>query len=259
MEEGTIGESLQNAIGKGLGNLNSFGSGLLNATQTIPSESMRKTGQFCASCGAKLPRGAGFCPGCGAKVGEGTSAPNSVAQGLPDGRSRQSRFDGGVLKCPGCGATINATNAVCPECGLQLSGRAVVGSVQEFANKLLEIEQGRSGIGMLGNFLGMSSSIDEQKKTLISTFPIPNTVEEITEFMYLALSNIDVRLSKKGLFSAWKRGSNEAAKKELSDTWVAKMQQVYLKAERSFPSDPAFKQIRRLYLDKMAELNMRVE
>ena len=46
--------------------------------------------------------------------------------------------------------------------------------------------------------------VDKQKLALIQNFPIPNTVDDILEFMLLAVSNIDVNLSKK----AWNNRSS---------------------------------------------------
>lgn len=46
--------------------------------------------------------------------------------------------------------------------------------------------------------------VDKQKLALIQNFPIPNTVDDILEFMLLAVSNIDVSLSKK----AWNNRSS---------------------------------------------------
>lgn len=92
--------------------------------------------------------------------------------------------------------------------------------------------------------------------TLIRTFPIPNTVDEIYEFMLLATTNINVKVSKNTVWSKFENsGSSE---KEISDAWIAKMRQAYQKAEIAFPKDPAFKHIRKIYFDKMNELKMEV-
>ena len=95
---------------------------------------------------------------------------------------------------------------------------------------------------------------------MIKSFPIPNTIEEISEFMFLAVGNIDVNLSKNTFFNNSPGGRQQGgAPREISDAWVAKMQQVYAKAERTFPNDPAFTQIRDLYLSKMKELKIKVK
>ena len=44
--------------------------------------------------------------------------------------------------------------------------------------------------------------------------------------------------------------------KVISDACVAKMQQVYQKAEILFPDDPAFAKVKQIYTDKMVELKM---
>ena len=46
--------------------------------------------------------------------------------------------------------------------------------------------------------------------------------------------------------------------KMISDAWVAKMQQMYQKAEILFPNDPTFAGIQKIYFDKMAELKIKI-
>ncbi len=88
--------------------------------------------------------------------------------------------------------------------------------------------------------------------------PIPNTIDDILEFILLAVSNIDVTLSKK----SWSNRSSNMQifamemPKVISDAWVAKMQQVYQKAEILFPDDPMFVKIKQIYTDKMVELKL---
>lgn len=99
---------------------------------------------------------------------------------------------------------------------------------------------------------------DRQIIAHISTFPIPNTVEEISEFMFMVAGNINVNYSKarKHIWSASYEGT---AEKAISDAWLSKMQQLYNKALMSFSDDPIFQQINQVYTTKMAELNLSVD
>ena len=77
--------------------------------------------------------------------------------------------------------------------------------------------------------------------------------------MYLAVGNIDVNLSKNTMLNNTPGYRQQGGvQREISDAWVAKMQQVYAKAERTFPNDPAFQQLRDIYLAKMKELKIKV-
>jgi len=237
------------------------------APQTAPPPVSRTTGSFCVNCGTKLDPGAKFCPECGAAVG--SSAPSVNVPPIPTAASvnpaaRQQEFAGTVLKCPNCGAVISQTTAVCPECGHHITGQAAVSSVQAFSDKLMLLESRRKGAG-IGQLLGVSvDPVDNQKLSLIRSFPIPNTIDDIQEFMLLAIANIDVGLSKNTLNNRYqsKMKSGESSltmPRTISDAWVAKMKQAFQKAAAAFPNDPAFAYVRQLYVDKMTELKMKID
>ena len=222
-------------------------------------------GGFCANCGTQLAPGSKFCPGCGAPAnGSTTQTPPPIPQMQPtqsnmygNSETRQQEFAGKVLKCPNCGAVISQTTAVCPECGMRITGQAAVSSVQVFQNQLMALESKRkkSALGMFNVYAGVDP-VDKQKVALIQNFPIPNTVDDVLEFILLAVSNIDVNLSKK----SWANNSSGMQifamemPRVISDAWVTKMEQVYQKAEILFPDDPTFPKIKQIYTDKMIEL-----
>ena len=72
---------------------------------------------------------------------------------------------GEIRKCPACGALIKAFQAKCPECGYEFASIEANLSSKKLADKLN------------GSFLGM------QKKTIIESFPIPNTKADLLEFL----------------------------------------------------------------------------
>lgn len=208
---------------------------------------------FCVNCGEKLIDGSKFCHMCGTPVG-GSVSPNS---------QRRDEFVGKILKCPSCGSVINESTVICPECGMQITGREAVSSVKKFADELMKIEATRKG-GVLNLLTSSSNNIYNQKINLIKNFPIPNTIDDIKEFIFLAIANIDVKLSKNTLGAKFASMShnNDLTKtykidKDISDAWVAKMQQAYQKALSSFPNDPSFNSIQNVYLEKMKELNIK--
>lgn len=222
------------------------------------------TSKFCANCGTKLDPGAKFCPGCGTAVGTPSSPPPIPTASSSNAGVRQQEFAGTVLKCPNCGAVISQTTAVCPECGHHITGQTAVSSVQAFSDKLMLLESRRKGAG-LGQLFGVSADpVDSQKLSLIRSFPIPNTIDDIQEFMLLAIANIDVGLSKNTLNNCYRRKmksgeSSITMPRTISDAWVSKMQQAYQKATASFPNDPAFAYVKQLFVDKMTELKIKIE
>ena len=239
--------------------------------QTIPTHEPPKETEailnncFCTNCGEKLQEGAKFCYGCGAPVGKSVEQikESSVEQSQINALIRQQEYVGKILKCVYCGAVINYTTVVCPECGMRITGARVLNSLQDFKNQLMAIEATRkkSGFGMFSIY-SPADPADKQKLALIQNYPIPNTVDDILEFMLLAVSNIDVKMSKK----TWMNNSSAnlgvmagEMPRMISDAWVAKMQQLYQKAEILFPNDPTFFNIQKIYLDKMAELKVKVK
>lgn len=234
---------------------------------TPPAEQNTETKMlFCSNCGTKLNEGSKFCHGCGAAVGTVVPQPQvqtpPPVQQEPNRSERQQEYVGKVLKCPHCGGVITETTAICPSCGMQITGRAAVSSIQEFKNQLMEIENSRKhGYGKMFSFT--VDPADMKKLSLIRNFPIPNSVDDIVEFMLLAVANIEVSLSKQtamNRFNNWGKSEETSATiaTTISDAWVAKMEQVYKKAEIVFPNEPAFAGIQKMYFDKMKELKIKV-
>lgn len=186
----------------------------------------------------------------------------AAAEGNP--AERQQEFAGVVLKCPSCGAPISQTTAICPDCGHRITGQSAVSSVQRFSNQLMQLELRRKKDG-LGQVFGVSvNPADKQKLALIQSFAIPNTIDDIQEFIMLAIANIDVSLSKASLNNRYQSKMKSAETsltiaRTISDAWVSKLEQAYQKAKIAFPDDPAFAAIKQMVADKMKELKRPIE
>lgn len=214
---------------------------------------------FCVNCGAKLPDGAKFCQECG------TAAVNSapVPSNNGDNSVRKQEYVGTVLKCPNCGAVISDTTVVCEACGFHITRKEATLSVSQFKDQLMEIENNRyeRKAGIFQKMTREANIADTQKLSLIRSFPIPNTIDDIQEFMLLAVANIDVSLSKNASMTKFMGFMNQgdvdkSMAKTISDAWISKMQQAYQKAEISFAGEPAFQNVKKIYIDKMKELKM---
>lgn len=192
---------------------------------------------YCRNCGAKLAEGAKFCQKCGSPVSEND---------FNNGEKRQEEFSGKIYKCPNCGAILHSFVTVCPSCGFELRGTKATSAVREFALKLEAIESKREPGKRWGLFSAVAaqqtvSKTDEQKISLIQSFAVPNTKEDMLEFMILATSNVDLR--------SYDSTNTNVSKgeRELNDAWLSKIKQVYAKAKRSYGNEKDFDQIQDLY------------
>ena len=187
---------------------------------------------FCRHCGHALLAGDSFCSGCGKAVG-----------GSSTDEGRKSTYDGEIHKCPNCGEILESFVSNCPSCGFELRGVKVSSPVQELVEKLEELEEQRAEIksdGLFGgkNYKRKSHAINQQKINLIRNFPIPNTKEDIMEFMILSASNMK---------TAWKA---EECDIEIAAAWKAKFIQAYNKAKICL-NDSDFSCIQEIYEEIM--------
>ena len=159
---------------------------------------------FCINCGQELAEGAKFCAGCG------TAVPAS---------QRKTIFDGEIHECPNCGEVLESFVAVCPSCGCEIRGTSTTSAVREFVAKI------------------DAATTGHQKESIIRNFPIPNTKEDIFEFMILAFSNIA-----------------ECPNKNVFKAWITKFEQCYQKAKLSFGQDDDFAKIQAIYEKAQKEI-----
>ena len=128
-------------------------------------------------------------------------------------------------------------------------------SVQEFTKKLEQLENNRisqkphSIIGKFHGSDGQLTKTDEEKINLIRNYAIPNTKEDILEFMILASSNIDLKL-----YGLGNQGILTASQRAVSDAWLAKFDQAYEKAIFSFENPLDLSYIQNLYNKKKKQL-----
>lgn len=156
---------------------------------------------FCSNCGQQINDGAKFCPSCG------TAVSNERTN-----NQRKTVFEGNIHKCPNCGEVLTSFTSNCPSCGYEIRGASNSAAVQEFAVKLASAES------------------RQEKIAIIRNFPIPNTKEDILEFMILASTNIGDNLEK-----------------DISAAWQSKNEQAYQKAQIIFQDEKEFSRIQNIY------------
>ncbi len=159
---------------------------------------------FCRNCGKELDDGARFCRYCGTpKV---------------DGTERKTVNDGELHKCPNCGEVLKAFETVCPACGVELRGTKSSSAVNQLAEKIEK------------------AADEKQRIIIIKSFIVPNTREDIFEFMLLAASNFDAEYYASHLYV-----------EDISDAWLAKVEQCYQKARFALENSEDMKKIQDIY------------
>lgn len=114
--------------------------------------------------------------------------------------------------CTNCGKELSSFTVVCPACGCEVQGRQAADSVRKF---YVDITHAQT---------------TKEKADLIKNYPIPNTKEDIFEFMMAASSNV-----------------LREEEKEIYEAWLIKLEQTYQKAEILFSGDGDFKKIQQIY------------
>lgn len=147
-------------------------------------------------------------------------------------------------------------SAVCSSCGHEFSNVQVANSVQSFFEKLdavdseiFEKESAKEAKGPLGGALGAMIGVNEmanmfgganagekRKMSLIESFPIPNSKEDILEFLIMATSRIKPIPNMFG-FGAKATQSEINSIKRMNEAWASKCQQAYNKAKIGLGTD----------------------
>ena len=191
---------------KGLGYTSSDGKkgDLYLKFDSVDKAEVKYNTEKCHNCGHSLAYGAKFCFECGSSV---FSTGNNS--------QRQQEWAGKIFKCPSCGENLPSFTAICPACGHEFRGASSATSIRDFSLKLER------------------ANLDSEKINLIRTFPIPNTKEDILEFMILASTNIE------NSFQA-----------DVSEAWSVKFEQAYEKSQVIYGSLPEFERCHELFVKK---------
>ena len=163
---------------------------------------------FCTNCGQQVADGAKFCANCGTPVSQ------NVAN-----TERKTVFDGEIHKCPHCGEVLKAFETVCPTCKFELRGAQGSSAVKDLAEKL------------------ENATSEKQRIIIIKNFPVPNTKEDIFEFMLLASSNFDAEYY-----------TSHLDEDDITDAWLAKIDLCYKKAQLML-SNNEIQSFEKIYLE----------
>ena len=213
---------------------------------------------YCRNCGEKLMPNSKFCNYCGTPT-EDTIDKKNVVEEKKNETSREELterkmvYDGKIHKCPNCGEVLNSFVTNCPACGYELRDSKNSSAVEELSRKLEEIELNRDRTKVSTKILGafnLSDGLtktDEQKISLIRNFPIPNTKEDLYEFLILSKSNIEIDL--------YENTQIKSARLAISDAWKAKFEQAYQKAKLLLKNDDRMIEIDAMYKEINHSIN----
>ena len=155
------------------------------------------------------------------------------------GKKKESR------NCPQCGYLFNGIVAVCPACGYELRYEQSSGAARQLAKKIEALEKWRNGVtDTISKKISGKDPTDEKIASLIKNFVVPNTKEDIFEFMLLASGNMD----------ATKIAKKEHESDPVMKAWEMKFHQTYQKARLTFGNDIDFRKIQDIYDSKMNEI-----
>ena len=142
---------------------------------------------------------------------------------------------GDVRKCPACGAIVPSMAAKCPECGYEFTNVEANSSTRLLMQKIDEIQaqyaeltanvdnKDESAIRTRG--YQVKHQLNDRTAQLIQNFPIPNTREDLIEFLTLCIGN-----SKAD--SVMLDGNDP-----VTPAWRKKLQQVIAKVKVALPND----------------------
>lgn len=142
---------------------------------------------------------------------------------------------GDVRKCPACGAIVPFMAAKCPECGYEFTNVEANSSTRLLMQKIDEIQaqyaeltanvdnKDESTIRTRG--YQVKRQLNDRTAQLIQNFPIPNTREDLIEFLTLCIGN-----SKAD--SIMLDGNDP-----VTPAWRKKLQQVIAKVKVALPND----------------------
>lgn len=239
-----VGEKLENNI-------------LSNNKEEKVKESMNseeKKSIYCSNCGEKLIPNSKFCNYCGTPTENTKNEKNIVEEKKNEASSREELterkmvYDGKIHKCPNCGEVLESFIKSCPSCGYEIREMKNSLSLNAFVEKLQEIEYSRPQENKRKRIT--DDPIDKTDKKIISlirNFPIPNTKEDLLEFIILASSNINLE-------SYNEFGNSNETDKAVSDAWESKFVQAYEKAKIILDDSEELKIIQDIYDKRKTEI-----
>lgn len=217
---------------------------------------------FCTKCGAEMEQDDLFCQSCGAKR-KREKVQSKTKEKEQDKKAeeeiKQTKKES-IYKCPNCGSSLESYTSNCPYCHTEIRNVKSSESMENFSKGLEKIKskempkyEGKESL--LKKTIGIDLSkdieareefernfrkkIDAEVANYINNYPIPNSKEDLIEFMILVTSNITTK--------------NDCPT-EIKKAWESKMEQIYKKSKLTLKNRDDIKIIEDLYNSKKQEL-----
>ena len=154
-----------------------------------------------------------------------------------------------IKKCPSCGAQVQSFSTKCNDCSHEFRNIDSSNSIKQLISKLELAEKSaknssQSG-GILGGLLAIVDSdtaierkVFEAKANIISTYPIPNSKEDILEFLTLSVAQIN-SIQIGTLIRLAGTSGTFGYKIKYKNSWVSVANSVIMKARFSMKEDKA--------------------
>jgi hypothetical protein len=148
--------------------------------------------------------------------------------------SAKSNKEGDLKKCPACGAPVNSFVSKCVDCSHEFRNIEAVSSIKKLHLELQEGEDDernkpRGWAEKIDGELAVAKAVANRQKSIISSFPVPNSKEDLMEFLSIANSEASKKL---GFFI-----SSVHPEAVLKNAWKAKCEQLIIKSKLIFNDD----------------------
>lgn len=184
--------------------------------------------KYCVSCGEKLYDNAAFCSKCGNKVGDN------------NGKQRDVRYAGSLIKCVNCGKELKYNELECPYCGYDIRDANITRAMNIFKIKMNSISHKYSS-----NNLSEKQLLERDREIAryIDSFFVPNDKENLITFINYS------RRTEKDLILIYGNPYNKASEfsetkhegdKLIAAAWDNMYRKTYNQAMSLFSSDSSF-------------------
>ena len=172
----------------------------------------------------------------------------------PPPRTVESNKEGTIKKCPSCGAPAESFNTKCADCGHEFRNIEASFTVKNLNDELMKIEEvvrkdyfdnkrdrnvyPKGGLMREEKIImkaqvaidqEIEAACTDRKINFISTFPIPNTKEDILEILAIGVPEAKRKLS-------WAEKALQS-KGKMKKAWAAKCEQIIIKARFSMKDE----------------------
>jgi len=112
---------------------------------------------------------------------------------LEASKTKQKEKVGNIKTCPACGASAKAMELGCSECGHEFSNSKANTTILDLIAKIDKIETEKNktiaNLKSTEKFLE-SQNFEDRKNEVIRNYPVPNTKDDILEFLTYSTSKI---------------------------------------------------------------------